>query len=373
MDKKLILAKAGAGKTYHICHCLDINKRNLILAFTNQNISNILRELEDSNNGVVPELTSVSTFHSFVYRTFIRPFEKIIAANFGKDDFMSNGVEVENEPEPMTIKIGNISKPNYRYIKKDNIGHFYTDNQTRIYVSRMSELPLCIDTKTTSIVRLGIEYLSRFYDHIYIDEVQDFRENDWKLLVKIIEGVKNITLVGDFYQHSSSGSNNSGQPFKSNNTYDLYKKYLTKLKVAIDEDTLSKSRRCPQEVCDFVSKKLHISLEKHMENKNEGSVKIVSDCFEAKKLYLDESIMKLVIKDSKKQIFKPVINWGYSKGDTYSSVAVILTEEISKTFQDKDFFIPEGATKNKLYVALTRTKGDLYVIKYDTYKMALSL
>ena len=66
-------------------------------------------------------------------------------------------------------------------------------------------------------------------------------------------------------------------------------------------------------------------------------------------------------------------NWGYIKSDTYSSVAVILTEEISKTFEDKDFFIPEGATKNKLYVALTRTKGDLYVIKYDTYKMALSL
>lgn len=41
MAKRVILAVAGAGKTYHICHEIDPAKRNLILAFTHENIYNI--------------------------------------------------------------------------------------------------------------------------------------------------------------------------------------------------------------------------------------------------------------------------------------------------------------------------------------------
>ena len=45
MAKTVILAVAGAGKTYHICHNIDPAKRNLILAFTHENINNIQKEL----------------------------------------------------------------------------------------------------------------------------------------------------------------------------------------------------------------------------------------------------------------------------------------------------------------------------------------
>lgn len=64
MAKRVILAVAGAGKTYHICHEIDPTKRNLILAFTHENIYNIQKELCDAH-GCVPELTTVSTFDSF--------------------------------------------------------------------------------------------------------------------------------------------------------------------------------------------------------------------------------------------------------------------------------------------------------------------
>ena len=70
MAKRVILAVAGAGKTYHICHSIDSAKRNLVLAFTHENVLNIQRELIDAF-GVIPELTTVSTFDSFVYRNLI--------------------------------------------------------------------------------------------------------------------------------------------------------------------------------------------------------------------------------------------------------------------------------------------------------------
>ena len=73
MDKKVILAVAGAGKTYHICHSIDFSKRNLILAYTNRNVSNIEKELNDNNEKNI--YTKVFTFHKFLYNFFIRPYE----------------------------------------------------------------------------------------------------------------------------------------------------------------------------------------------------------------------------------------------------------------------------------------------------------
>lgn len=52
MAKRIILAVAGAGKTYHICHKIDPTKRNLIIAFTHENIHNIQKELCDAHGGV---------------------------------------------------------------------------------------------------------------------------------------------------------------------------------------------------------------------------------------------------------------------------------------------------------------------------------
>lgn len=97
MAKKVILAVAGAGKTYHICHNLDENKRNLILAFTHENINNIRRELFDAN-GTIHKNTTVSTFDSFVYNHFILPYEYTIAEFFDNLDFKSTGITTSPPP-----------------------------------------------------------------------------------------------------------------------------------------------------------------------------------------------------------------------------------------------------------------------------------
>ena len=46
MDKKLVLAVAGSGKTYYLCQTLVENEKNLILAFTHENIKNISLKLQ---------------------------------------------------------------------------------------------------------------------------------------------------------------------------------------------------------------------------------------------------------------------------------------------------------------------------------------
>ncbi len=66
-----------------------------------------------------------------------------------------------------------------------------------------------------------------------------------------------------------SGDNNSGVPFNTNNTIEKYKAYLEKLGLIVDEETLSKSRRCAKEICAFVSMKTGIQLEDKDEKKAE--------------------------------------------------------------------------------------------------------
>lgn len=82
-----------------------------------------------------------------------------------------------------------------------------------------------------------------------------------------------------------------------------------------------------------------------------------------------KKIVKLVYQNADKYDFH-AINWSYSKGDTYDSVCIILTGNLSKI--DNENFVPPKSitTFNKLYVALSRTKGDLYLIhkkNFDNY------
>lgn len=90
MAKQVILAVAGAGKTYTICNSVNPENKNLILAFTHENIHNINSELI-KQFGKVPELTNVMTYDAFLYRYILCPFEPTILKCFGKTDFVKKG------------------------------------------------------------------------------------------------------------------------------------------------------------------------------------------------------------------------------------------------------------------------------------------
>ncbi len=355
MDKRIILAKAGSGKTYYICNNLNPINKNLIIAYTNQNISNIVNEVSKAHDGI-PNHTEIITFHSFIYRNFIRPYELLFSEKYNCPVFRSKGVSFV-VPEPAMIK----GKFNSKYHKNNTIKHYYTYNCEQVFLSRMSDLVV----KNKEIFLHGISYMKKFFDYFYIDEVQDFRESDWKLLEMIIQELDNVVLVGDFYQHSVSGDNNSGIPFRVNNTLKKYKEYLTKLGLTVDELTLSKSRRCTKKVCEFVSIKTKINIEPfNMSSTSE--VREISDREELINLLKDDSVMKLLLRNSHKQYFK-AINWGNSKGDTYDAILVVLPSTHKKIF-DEDFEISSEISRNKLYVTLTRTRGDLLIVQDEIFK-----
>jgi len=193
--------------------------------------------------------------------------------------------------------------------------------------------------------------------------MQDFREKNWELLVRIIENVENIFLVGDFYQHSVNATNNTGKPFKLKGNYigyNEYKEYLENIGLIVDDKSLKKSRRCSKEVCEFINKKLEIEI-KSKETHN-GKIIILEEINEIKEIIKDNKIIKLVWNSPEKYQFDSV-TWGYSKGDTYDNICVILTDTYSKLTEDSFARNDSVSSTNKLYVALTRSKGNVYLVK----------
>ena len=147
MDKRIILAVAGAGKTYTLCNCLNPNERNMILAFTNRNIYNIQRELI-KNYGTLPKYTQIMTFHSFIYQFCIQPFLPSIFKIFQTEPFNIEGVSMKDPPEN--------KKFNPYYIKQDYLGH-YIDKNNKFFCGRLSELILYLNKKSKKMKNLFIK------------------------------------------------------------------------------------------------------------------------------------------------------------------------------------------------------------------------
>ena len=321
MDKQIILAVAGAGKTYHICHSIDPTKKNLILAYTNENIYNIEKELCDAYKGV-PKLTTVMTFDSFVYRHLICPYEPSIAEHFSCPAFVSSGICTVDPPSKQITNARGQMVANPKYETKDKLRHYIT-NKGQYYCATLSELVLQVKKGRESLVKRIAARLNLFYDNVLIDEFQDFREHDYELIMALAKQLNSVMLVGDYYQHSVSATNNSGKPFKKKKSDVGYSEFISELQSTgfkIDTKTLDKSRRCSTEICNYVSKKLGINISSY--DKHEGSVIWVDDL--AMEILDNKQIVKLVFKEADKYSFQ-ALNWSYSKGDTVDAACVILT------------------------------------------------
>lgn len=365
MAKRVILAVAGAGKTYHICHEIDPAKKNLILAYTHENIHNIQKELCDAH-GCVPELTTVMTFDAFVYHNLILPYEPSIASHFSISHFTNRGICL-TDPPPQRIKNANgemVSNPLYK--KKNELAHYMT-KKCQYYCTTLSELALQVKERRDSLIKRASARLNMFYDSVLIDEFQDFREFDYELIVKLAKHLNDVLLIGDYYQHSVSARNNTGKPFKTPKgdiTYTDFVKNVQKVGFEIDTTTLLKSRRCSADVCDYIKSKLEIDIASTCDNKG----KVIWADNIANEVLRNDRITKLVYSGAARYSFS-ALNWSYAKGDTVDCACVILTKDFEELSEDS-FSIKKMSisTLNKLYVAMTRSRGDLYLIKASTFK-----
>ena len=351
MDKRIVFAVAGSGKTYYIANHFDINKSVLLLSFTNANVENIRKEVRDRFNGIVPLNVEIMTFDSFVYNHLIRPLEVVSKFN----DIVSTGVEL-NKPETDTTS--------RKYIKKESKYHYIT-HANKFYNLRMSKF---FNNQSASYKKMALRRLEKFFDVIYFDEFQDYTGESFKLMKFILEKSDlDVISVGDIYQSNVSPIRQDGSgssvPFNKVNTVEDLKPKFSE-KINLDENTLNNSRRVPQEICTFISEKLGIPIQSCSEIK--GEYIWLFENKEMTGILSDTSIPKLIWnRKTSTDYINNFITWSYSKGDTYTEACVILTETASNV--DK-WGQMSNNTRNTLYVALTRATEKIYLITATAYK-----
>jgi len=329
MDKQLVLAAAGSGKTSHIVKSLSENERNLIVTYTKTNLRNIRLSLI-RRFGYIPEGTKVISYftfvHSFCYKPFLAYRLKTKGLNY-------------------KINSNRFAKGKQRYI----------DKYGRIYSNRIAKL-----IELEGAVKDVQNRLEKYYDVFFIDEVQDIAGHDFNLIMQILGSRVKMLFVGDFFQHTFDTSRDGIVNKTLHDDYENYIKLFKTKGLEINNTALIKSYRCSDTICNFIMEKLNINIESH--RACETNIEMLDTKENILNVFDNNEIVKLFYQNRKNYKCN-AMNWGESKGDdSCHDVCVVLNKKSYDMFcKDKLFELPPS-TKNKLYVALTRARNNIYLI-----------
>lgn len=346
MDKRIVFALAGSGKTHYITHDFKENERVYLISFTNRNVDNIRDAVRERFEGKIPSNVMVSTFDSFVYSHLIKPVECLIVPTMKA----LKGTETQKTP------VNDSRKPSY--IKDNKPKHYISNN--RLFVNRMSKLVIKQESETKRIMLKRIEMCC---DAIYFDEFQDYNGRDYELLRWIVHEFQGkVVCVGDIYQSlvrpkRIDVGGNLDKPFESIKSYDDLGELGLKKNIELITEELQVSRRISENVACFIREHIGIPI---WGQEHEGKVIEVESFEQLDGIMKDEQIVKLVWdRKSVCENMKNHVNWSYSKGDTYQDACVVLTKAADNIEAWNELKI---STRNKLYVALTRARRNVYLV-----------
>jgi len=338
MDKRIILAVAGSGKTKFIIDKLCLEKRHLIITYTINNEMN-LRERIIAKFGFFPSNVKLTTYFPFLYKFCYRP-----SMGYAYRD---KGMEMNSPPEFT------------RRLKREDI-RYYRSHGNRFYHNRLALLVLNYRSEFV------MNRLIKYYDNLFVDEFQDFAGHDFNLIGHLVTAPINVYLVGDFYQHTFDTSRDGRTNINLHKSREKYLEKCKQLDLVVDVTTLNNSWRCSNEICSFVSEKLGIEIGSNRSDSTK--IKIIDTIEEAIPIIDNNSIIKLFNSASYKYDCSGD-NWGAVKGiNNYIDVCVVMTKGAFESLLNDTLQDLAPTTKSKLYVAITRTRGDLYFMHPDLLK-----
>lgn len=331
MDKRLVLAVAGAGKTSSILDRIEVGTRVLVITHTH-NAEAELRRRVLRKFGCMPPHVSISTYFSFLYRFCYRPILH--------PDVCARGMSF-HEPSVRSSRrsSGDLER--------------YYDSGRWLYHCRLARLIQlrCLDEL--------IKRLEKYFDLVVVDEVQDFGAHDFNLLMDLSEARVEWYLVGDFYQHTFDTSRDGNV---NCNLYADYDKYVQRYRARgflVDATTLRGSHRCGRSVCEFISK--HLGIEIYPASERQSGVHVLRSPAEIREIHADDQVLKLFYKQHNRHACKSM-NWGESKGlDGLGDVCVVLNKTSWVHFDAGRLSLLPPTSRNRLYVASSRPSRNLFI------------
>lgn len=129
----------------------------------------------------------------------------------------------------------------------------FQDRSGRVYHGRLSQLLMY--RELMPVIRARFE---RYFDELLVDEVQDFAGHDFNFLLELCAANASVVLTGDFYQHTFDMSRDGNTNATLHHDFHRYEGRFRSAGIAPDRETLSKTWRCSQTVCEFISRHLSI-------------------------------------------------------------------------------------------------------------------
>jgi len=339
VDKRVVFAVAGSGKTTRLINELDLEKRVLLITYTENNCAEIRRRVI-VKFGYLPENITVSTYFTFLNSFCYRPLLL--------NEMKTKGICFERPGVHTSL------------MALTNPARYVTPGR-RVYHARMAKL-LAVKGCINELQRR----IARYYDKIFVDEVQDFGGHDFNFLKQIVAANVEVLLVGDFFQHTYSTSVDGAVNKGIHDSFDRFKRELRDAGLLVDTTSLLESHRCSSSVCEFIRK--HIGVEIHPAVDRATTVSIVRDAELAAQLYARSDTVKLFFKEQEKYSCQSQ-TWGASKGqDHYQDVCVVMTAVAWKKYEEGGLAGLAALSRNKLYVACSRARGDLYLMPESLLK-----
>lgn len=351
---KFIQACAGWGKTHAIIeHCIQMptNKRRIIITLTSSGQSELRRRLKE-NMGKINIYPEVKGWYEFLIHDVISPYlpKKFSNIKISGFDFDKNN---ENRV--------------WRISSKDKIRRYFTSENKLI---RETVEELSVEIMLNEAPCLVENRLSRIYDELIIDEVQDISRTGLDVLKLLINQTKlKIFLVGDVRQSliDSNLHSNRNKSYDRTNLISWFKEISKNGNLKIEDKNVT--YRFNQEIANFSDKifckesfsntisKQH--CEKNIEHKGVYIVmrKDLQD-------YIDEYNPKLLRhskacgKNLENLDFKTI---GKVKGLSFDHVAILATDPILNFIKHKDKLLTQKSAC-EFYVAVTRARHSVALI-----------
>ncbi len=343
MGKKLIFAVAGSGKTTRVVDEIGAGRRCLVFTYTDENVINLRRKIAERHGGL-PAGTWVMTYFTFLHTFCFRPI-----IGFGM----------------RTRGLGFSDLPSRDRFNQTQDG-YYLDGAGRLYHSRLAKLLI-----TRKLVDEVCDRIDKFFDMVCVDEVQDFAGNDFNFLMALGKTRADMLLVGDFWQHTYDTSRDKAVNGNLHHSFEAYANRFRNAGFEVDTKSLLHSRRCSQAVCAFISERLGIPISTMSDRV--AAVLDVSSQEEADALWRRSDVVKLFYREHSRYACASQ-NWGASKGeDHYDEVCVVLNPNTLSHHARGELAKLAPATLNKLYVALSRSRGNVYLASqtyFERYKVA---
>ena len=358
MVSKLIIASAGSGKTTSIVREAIQKSRAgnvLITTYTDANAEGIRKKLIEEN-GCIHKNIVVQTWFSFLLQHGVRPYQGSIRLERPIWDVSIAGCVLPEGDSAIIRNGGRVYRNN-----SWNFSYYFT-HDNRIFTDRLSEFAIKCNENSQVINRL-----SKIFQYVFIDEIQDFSGYDLDFMALLIKSSMTVVMVGDPRQSTYQTSN-----IRYNSRYAcgnivqfISDKHLDRY-VTIDTTSNITNYRCNKTICDF-SNMLFLNypparaLYERYDGYEHQGIFLIRSADVARYISTYNPIQLRWDKGKTVNNNSPVYNFGESKGLEFDRVLIYPTGPFINWLRDHSSNLSDGA-RAKFYVGLTRAKYSVGIV-----------